>query len=228
MTRVYPDEEFPGRENAVVAAPMDNAGDWYLSEGQDKRLEPPMDTLYLSALCPGSFSMKQANDEEKGACIEITLIPKKPRADIMQEYGMIRMRQPAVIPGTPDTLGIWVKGNSTWGKIFLELEDADGEIWISSGTGGYGCPVYDWPEHFSLNFDGWRFMQFPLTGKSPVKIQSPGENQWQWAYERTGDGKLTYPVKVHGVGFSMTRKVLNLLKMEEAGKSIRLKDFSAY
>lgn len=43
------------------------------------------------------------------------------------------------------------------------------------------------------------------------------------------DGKLTYPVKVRGVGFMLNRKSLNILEMEDVKDlSIRLKDFSAY
>ena len=139
------------------------------------------------------------------------------------------MKTPIEIAGTPDTIGVWVKGNSSWGKIFLELEDADGEVWLSAGSGGYGCDTYDWPGLMDLNYDGWHFLQMPLTAKSPVKNHSPGDNHWQWQRERTGDGKLTYPVKVRGVGFMLNRKSLNILEMEDVKDlSIRLKDFSAY
>ena len=79
-----------------------------------------------------------------------------------------------------------------------------------------------------INFDGWHFLRFPLTKNSYVKNWGPGENEWQWQSHKTGDGRITYPVKVKGVGFALSRKTLNLRNMEDVKDlSIRLKDFSA-
>ena len=66
--------------------------------------------------------------------------------------------------------------------------DAEGEKWISAGSGGYGCVTYDWPGQAAINFDGWHFVQFPLTAASPLKVFAPGENQWQW--QRDGEGRM--------------------------------------
>lgn len=228
MERTYPDEVY-GMKDAKVACAMDKAEDWKLIEGEDKRLITPLDPPHLTALRPGKFKLAQVKDEKKGDCLEVTLIPEGERAELISEYGFIRLEKPVTIPGTPSTLGIWAKGNSSWGKLYFELEDADGEIWVSAGTGGYGCQVYDWPEQMALNFDGWHFVQFPLTGASPVKIHSPGETQWQWQCDRSGDGKVTFPVKLRGVGFSLTRKTLNLTEMVDVKNlSVRFRDFSAY
>lgn len=230
QTRTYPLEQDCSK--AVAATPMDKAEDWTLVEGSDPRLDDiaaHVAMFHLSAMRPGKFALTQVQDAEKGNCLEVKLVPEGACAELMREYGFIRMKQPAEISGTPDTVGVWVKGNSGWGKIFLELEDAEGEIWLSAGTGGYGCMVYDWPDMMGINFDGWHFLQFPLTAKSPVKIFSPGEHHFQWQNDRSGDGKVTYPVKVRGIGFALSRKTLNLLKMEDVKDlSIRFKDFSAY
>lgn len=230
LERSYPWEEY-GMKNAKVACAMDKIDGWKLVTGEDRRILAPddADELYLSSLRPGKFNFTQVKDDRKGDCLEVTLIPEGDCPALMREYGFIRMDKPAPIEGTPSTLGVWVKGNSSWGKLFYEIEDADGEVWISAGTGGYGCPVYDWCEQMGINFDGWHFVQFPLTGASPVKIHSPGDNQWQWQSERTGDGRITFPVKVRGIGFALARKTLNLTKMEDVKNlSVRFKDFSAY
>ncbi len=229
LTRTYPFEQYPGMENAKVATAMDKAEDWLLVQGEDKRVTVPHDQLFMTALQPGKFDFSAVKDEVKGDCIEVKLKPEGECAELMREYGFIRMKTPAVFEGKPNTLGVWVKGNSSWGKLYFEIEDADGEIWLSAGTGGYGCQVYDWPERMALNFDGWHFVQFPLTGLSPVKNHTPGENQWQWQCDRTGDGVVTYPIKLKGIGFALSRKTLNLVKMEDVKElGIRFKDFSAY
>lgn len=227
MQRTFENEPSGDLSKAVVAAPMDKAEDWDFVAGEDKRIIPSGSANLLRK--PGKFTISTVKDDAKGDCIEVKLVPEGESRPLVKEYGFIRLKKPVEIAGTPDTVGVWVKGNSSWGKIFLELEDADGEVWLSAGSGGYGCDTYDWPGLMSLNFDGWHFLQMPLTAKSPVENHSPGDNEWQWQRERTGDGKLTYPLKVRGVGFMMGRKVLNILEMEELKDlSFRLKDFSAY
>ena len=229
LNRTYPAETF-GMAQAKVVAPMDKAEDWTLEDmKEDKRIHIPLNPLYMSAFKPGKFKLSAVKDEEKGDCLEVELLPEGDCAALLREYAFIRLKQPAAIPGKPTTVGLWVKGNSSWGKLYLELEDADGEIWLSAGAGGYGCLSYDWQERLGINFDGWNFLQFPLTAESPVKVKCPGNNQRQWQTQKTGDGKITYPVKVKGVGIALARKTLLLREMVELqNKAIRLKDFSAY
>ena len=225
LTRTYPNEPAVG---FTVAAAMDSAADWKLVTGEDKRIHVPMNPTYLGVFRPGKFEVSTVKDETMGSCIQVKLIPEGDCPELMREYGFLRLDKAIEIPGKPDTIGIQVKGNSSWGKIYLELEDADGEIWLSGGTGGYGCVVYDWSEQMGINFDGWHFLRFPMTKNSYVKNWGPGENEWQWQSHKTGDGKITYPVKVKGVGFALGRKTLNLRNMEDVKDlSIRFKDFSA-
>jgi hypothetical protein len=112
--------------------------------------------------------------------------------------------------------------------VFWEIEDAEGEKWLSAGSGGYGCDVYDWPELAGINFDGWHFLQFPITGKSPISVQSPGQDGYQWQHDGTGNRRIDYPIKVTGVAVSMPRKALNLLEMMPVRTLLRLKDISTY
>lgn len=229
MQRTYPFEKEETAEKAVVVCGMDKIDDWTLVEGEDKRIYSPLDPPHLALFQPGKFTVEQAKDAEKGNYMKVTLKKEGEVNEFYREYGFVRLKKPVEVAGQPDSLGLWVKGNSSWGKIYFEIEDADGETWISAGTGGYGCEVYDWPEKMGINFDGWCFLQFPLSPKSPVKNYSPGENHWQWQSHKGGDGKITYPIKVKGVGFALARKTLNLLEMVDIKDlSIGLKDFSAF
>ena len=94
--------------------------------------------------------------------------------------------QPAPIPGEPHTLGLWVKGNSSWGKVVFEFQDAAGNVWRTHGN-----EWHDWPGELSINFDGWHFIQFPIDAQSPIIYSSPGGR----CQRVKGDGRsVTYPI----------------------------------
>ena len=88
--------------------------------------------------------------------------------------------------------------------------------------------VYRKPCLTSFNYDGWHLISFPLTKASPVKIASPGENEWQWAHDGTGDRRITYPITLTGLAVEMPAKSLNILEMEDVPPVIRLKDLCTY
>jgi hypothetical protein len=108
-----------------------------------------------------------------------------------------------------------------------EFEDAQGEKWLSCGTGGYWCDVYDWPKQASINFDGWNFVQFPIVQASPVRLPNPGEVSEQWR-SSGGNNRIDYPIKLTGLAVNMTRQALDLTVMKPVNTVIRLRDLSAY
>ena len=130
--------------------------------------------------------------------------------------------------GRPDTIGVWVKGNSSWGNIHFELEDADGEVWMSANTAGCGTDVYDWPSLTAFNFDGWHLIIFPLTAKSPVKISAPGANEWQWAHDGSGDRELTWLIKIRGLAVEMPAWTIVVSEMQKIEPVIRLKEIVTF
>ena len=110
-----------------------------------------------------------------------------------------------------------------------EFEDAEGEKWLSCGTGGYGCDIYDWPGHAAVNFDGWNFIQYPIGADSPYWIPtSPGAIGHQWQSDGSGDRKVTYPIKLTGLMVSMTPNVLYLTELKKTHPVLRFKDLSVY
>ena len=108
----------------------------------------------------------------------------------------------------------------------VKFVDAEGETWFSCGQGGVGCNSYDWPFLMSMGYDGWNFLQAPLTGKSDVKITGPGENQWLWTRDGSGNSRIDWPVKVTAIGVSQYGRTLDLLDMKASSPSIRLKGLS--
>src|ERR1019366_6975906 len=86
-----------------------------------------------SYYCPRpKFDIRQVNDTEKGACLELELKREGEVPHVVGEYTALRLKQPLPIPGKPHAVGVWVKGDGSWGRIFWEIEDAKGERWRSS------------------------------------------------------------------------------------------------
>lgn len=206
---------FPQHQPPVgtqVISSMADLAHWQLSP----------ETLPATALRrPGKFALGQVNDAEKGACLELELQPQGEVPSVVGEYTAVRLKQPLPIAGKPHTVGVWVKGDSSWGRIFWELEDAKGERWRSCNDVDGG----DWGNQAAIDFDGWCFLTFPLTDDSPVKHIEPGAGLRQW--QGNIDGKLDYPLKLVGLYVETHRQSLNLTRMEPVKGRLRLKDVSA-
>ncbi len=228
--REFPRDAVPAGANVFTASKMEKASEWQVDSAVDSRIDVPVKEPVGSTSFrrPGKFELKALKDEARGDCLELELLPEGDCPALVQEYTFLRLRDPVLLPGKPTTIGLFLKGNSSWGKVFWEIEDAAGERWLSAGSGGYGCDVYDWPEQAGINFDGWNHLQFPITAESPIRIPSPGQDGFQWQRRGTSDGKMVYPVKITAVGISMPRQTLNLLKMEPVSTRIRLGGLTAY
>ncbi len=111
-------------------------------------------------------------------------------------YGAIKPKKPIAIPGKASALGIYVKGNSSWGRVIYQLRDAKGEIWTATGTKDeWNCDdTHGWS---SVNFDGWRYVRFPLPGTHPY--DSARELETTWWGSRGGDGVVDLPLTLEKI-----------------------------
>ena len=125
-----------------------------------------------------------------------------------------------------------VNGNGGWGRIIFELEDASGQRWISIGAEQTGEPTR-WladllsPEEFAalktsgvndwntddpwgrsyINFEGWRYLKFPLPGNYPGEgYHWPYSSQWRYS----GDGVVKYPLTFKKLIITIPEKALYL------------------
>lgn len=209
-TRRFP-QQLPPPDTQIVAR-MDNVADWQLVAD-----DTPVTTRLRR---PGKFTLRQQNDAEQGACLEVTLQKEGELPAVVAEYTALKLKQPALIPGRPHSIGMWVKGDSSWGRIMWEIEDAKGERFRSSG----GLDGGDWGNYSALDFDDWCFMRFPLTNDSPFTHIEPGPGSKQW--ESNGDGRLDYPLKLIGIYVITHRQSLNLTKMAPVTQTLRFKNMS--
>ncbi|HEY3900664.1 MAG TPA: hypothetical protein VGM54_18795 [Chthoniobacter sp.] len=203
----------PPPAGTSVISTMDDVAQWQLA--------PEEQTITTPLRRPGKFELRQVNDAEKGPCLELELqregeIPPS----VVGEYTALHLKRPLPISGRPHTVGVWVKGDSSWGRIYWEIEDAKGERWRSSRDSDGG----DWGNQSAIDFDGWCFVTFPLTRESPVLQIEPGAGLGQW--QGNGDGKLDYPLKLVGLFVETHRQSLDLTRMAPVKGTIRLKDVS--
>ena len=211
---------------ATVVQPLDDPAAVKVERAADRRIETGLDDPpFLCFHRAGAFEVAATTN----GCLRVTRTSTNACPELVEEYAFLRFANPKPAEGRPTTIGVWAKGNSSWGKLYFEFTDAEGERWLSAGTGGYGCSTYDWPETASLNFDGWQFVEFPITGDSPVKVFSPGETEWQWQRDgERGNGRIDFPITPTALGVGMYPHALNLVEMEETDRSILLKDLSTY
>jgi len=132
---------------------------------------------------------------EKGHAdaVAITLPVEPGDRPLATRYGQLKLRQPLTIPGKAGALGIWVKGNSSWGRIIYQCRDAKGEIWTSVGTkDDWNCDdTHAWSY---VSFEGWRYMRFPLPGSQPYDSARDLETTWWGSYG--GDGIVDLPLQL--------------------------------
>ncbi len=210
-----------------LANAMDKPDEWQLAAGPDNRLEAPTNGC-LPLRTFGTYALRGADDSEKGSCLELELVTPKPVPDVMLEYTLLNLRNPVPVPGKPTTVGVWVKGNSGWGRVMWGFEDAEGRNWLSCGTPGWGCDSLDWGGDISINFDGWCFLRFPITAESPVRVITPGGPAGQWVMTGGTNKTVRYPIKLTGLGIEMSKRALDLTEMKPVTPILRFKDLSAF
>ena len=169
--------------------------DWAYDPAPYERYATVWDMVRLN----GKMESSRAMSSERGSRVwSISLKEDSPEKPFVGWYGVFTPPEPLLIPGKARALGIWVKGNSGWGRVVYELEDAKGEHYISCSTPeAWFDDGYSWSY---FNFDGWRYVEFPLPGNSPGDNCPERNNGW-WG--RSAEGVVDLPVKVRKIIFEM-------------------------
>ncbi len=124
------------------------------------------------------------------ATVSLALQPQGDRP-LAIRYGSIVPKQTITIPGKASALGMWVDGNSSWGRVIYQLKDANGEIWTSIGTkNDWNCDdAHTWSY---VKHEGRRYVRFPLPSNAPYDKFRELESTW-WKSEH-GDGIVDLPL----------------------------------
>lgn len=183
----------------------------------------------------GQFKFDVVKDFE-GDETAVCVTPMQPFGgkDTMPMYSVLVHDKGIVLPGKADEIGIHVNGNSGWGRVIYELTDAKGERWISLGAAANEEPapwLTDWmPREMQgqmtgeklqasdwstddaygisrINFDGWRYVGFPLPGNYEGEHHPwPANSNWRW----DADGIVDYPLTLKKLVIELPQKVLHV------------------
>lgn len=240
-------------------ASLAEVSEWEVETQRDPILE------FYSMMTPrrkGDFEFANAAEFEGGKNVmRVTPGPITTGKDTMPMYAALRHKKGVALPGAwakgpgggdaPTQIGLWVNGNSGWGRVIFELEDSSGQKWTSIGAPSTD-PMPHWfdrvvpadllprytPRSMSdwntedvkglsrINFDGWRYVGFPLPGHYPADTidraaKWPANSQWRW----DKDGVVRYPLKLTRVIVELPEKVLHVKDFAPvARKDIYLKD----
>jgi hypothetical protein len=206
-----------------------------LSDWQNET-EPNTELEWFNFDCPrrkGDFEFASVAQFE-GERNALSVRPRLPVAGSahLPMFSVLALKKPVEIAGKPTEIGLMVNGNGGWGRIIFELEDADGQRWMSIGAAMKGeakrwmadwmsekelatmktMNVSDWNtndvwQRSRINFEGWRSVHFPLPGQYDGEgYHWPGNCNWK----HTGDGVVKYPLKFMKVIIELPEKVLYL------------------
>ncbi len=210
-----PSREYPKPPASFrVANRMDNIDEWCQFPSDMSFTSQSFRRLPISQR--GNIEFTQVEDDEKGDCLQVQLNRAGNVPAVVSEYTTLRLKQPIPVPGRPDTIGLWVKGDCGWGKIIFEIRDASGALWRTEGS------YHDWPGDLSISHDGWCFMSFPIDGSSKEINRSAGR-RWTGNH-RDRNATIEFPIKLVGLTVRMNRKALDLTEMKGVDAVLRFRD----
>jgi hypothetical protein len=204
---------------------MDSLTDWTLKADTNPILD---DSNFDYPRQKGSFEVKEANDPDQGRCLEFRYLKKGNRPPWIPSYQELRLKKSVRIEGRPTHAGMYVRGNSGWGRVLLSLEDAKGEPWLSIGQPD-AWNAYDIESLSYLNFDGWRWIEIPLPGQYGSGYHWPRYCIWRNGMsDKTGDGIVDYPLSLTGLVLEQRDQIVYVNEMVPASRRpIRLGAISA-
>jgi hypothetical protein len=231
----------------TVLSPLADLADWTIEANRDPELE------FYNFVGPrrkGAFAfVPVAAFEGQEKVLRVTPRPIRHGKDTMPMYAVLAHKKGIPVPGTPTEVGAWVIGNGGWGRLIFELQDASGQRWVSIGAEQKDVPP-KWIEDLiaaemrpkwsrpaindsntddvlglsRINFDGWRWLAFPLPGNHPGERHPwPANSQWRW----DKDGVVHYPLTFKRLIVELPEKVLHVKEFAPAPRlEIYLKDLS--
>jgi hypothetical protein len=214
----------------TMLASLSDLADWTLETTRDPELE------YYNFVGPrrkGDFVFEPVSAfEGKEKVLRVSPRPINHGKPTMPMYAVLTHKRGISVPGTPTEVGAWVNGNGGWGRLIFELQDASGQRWISIGAQQADVPR-KWVEDLvppdmrakwanpsindsntddvlglsRINFDGWRWLAFPLPGNYPGERHPwPANSQWRW----DKDSVVHYPLIFKRLIVDLPEKVLHV------------------
>jgi len=183
---------------------MNDLARWITVEERDAYLE---ETHFDYPRRQGKFELRVVEDPQKGKVTELRLLPQPDVPWVCPRYIILEAEKPIEMPGRPSAVGMWVKGNSCWGRVMWEFEDAKGEKFLSIGAPCGGWSVGDWKCRTFINFDGWNYLQVRLPTWYESGFYGPEHCDWRCV---GGDGRVDFLIKFTRLVVELRERVVHL------------------
>ena len=217
----FPEPQYAERPAETVhALPAFSANDWQYDGSRVGSFESNHIAI-ARGTDPQLTATFDGNEAGHPAAASITLA-EQPVGDrpLLIRYGAVVLKQPAPIPGRASALGVWMKGNSGWGRIAYQVRDAKGERWTSIGArDDWNCDdTFTWSY---AKFEGWRYVRFPLPANRPYDNARYLDSTW-WGHEG-GDGIVDLPLTLEKIFVTARNEVQYLGQMKRVpGRTYQL------
>ncbi len=187
--------------------PIEDATRWTLAAEGDPAFENAQFDFVRKL---GDFRLSEVQDTDQGKALRLTLQsdPKTPWPVV--RYAILKPAEPIALDENTDAIGLRVRGNSSWGRIFFELEDATGTRLLSAGGKEDGWSVNDWKGEHLVNFDGWNFLSVRLPGWYDQSYPMPQNSDWN-----ISASPLTPPFKLTRILVEMRERVVRVNEVVE-------------
>jgi hypothetical protein len=129
----------------------------------------------------GTFAVDCVQEEGKGV-VKLELQDDADPRKLLGRYVELTLNTPLVIRDRLAALTVRTKGNGGWGRVMVEMTDAEGRIWTSCGNQYSGsCNAADNRGDSFISFDGWQTVTIAMPGRLPARdvlAHLPGTTDW--------------------------------------------------
>jgi hypothetical protein len=140
----------------------------------------------------GEYAVDSVQEDGVSA-VKIELKDDSDPRKLLQRYVELKLTQPVVLKDRVEAFTLRVKGNGGWGRLMLEMVDAEGRVWTSCGNQYSGsCNSSDNHGDSYISFDGWRTLTIEPPGQFPATdlvAYLPSTTEW-WPENTPEKGQL--------------------------------------
>jgi len=140
----------------------------------------------------GEMSAQLVTSFDGGNAFEVALQKPAKERKLAPWYTIFVPPEPIPMPGRPTKIGVYVEGNSGWGRIIPQVTDAKGEVWTFIGPKD-AWNADDIRSRSSVNFDGWKYIEMELPNTLPNRWPGPALAFWK---NEKGDRVVDYPLSL--------------------------------
>ena len=129
----------------------------------------------------GSYTVGSIQDGGK-TVVKLELQDDADPRRLLGRYVELVLTTPVEVRNRLAALTVRTKGNGGWGRVMVEMTDAEGRIWTSCGNQYSGsCNASDNRGDSFVSFDGWQTVTIAMPGRLPatdLTAHLPGTTDW--------------------------------------------------